>query len=94
MAEITSWELRIDPDALESLLWEKPIGYLMREVASDLLQRVAAPPGVDVQMKGGIGRTRGAFAQLIMFHPRARYIEFGTRTQPPKAPLRRAVGLM
>lgn len=94
MASITSWELRIDPDAVESLVWEKPIGYLMRDVATGLLPRVAVPPGADVQMKGGIGRTRGAFAQLIMFHPRALYIEYGTRNQPPRAPLRRAVGLL
>lgn len=44
----------------------------------------------EVTSRAGVG-PRGAFAQVIMRGPRAVAIEFGTRTRPALAPLRRAL---
>ncbi|MGE0133761.1 MAG: hypothetical protein AB7L91_06290 [Dehalococcoidia bacterium] len=63
----------------------------LRTFAEEIAARVDEPSHLTVRARAGVSR-RGAFAQVIMRGPGALTIEFGNRSRPPKAPLRRAIG--
>jgi hypothetical protein len=62
----------------------------LRTVAEGIASRVSAPGHLRVWVKAGDG-PQGAFSQVIMEGPGALTEEFGNRTRPAKAPLRRAL---
>jgi hypothetical protein len=77
----------------KALLWSPEIAALLKAVADERIGR-ASYPNATFRVRAGVGKRRGAFAQGIMYHPRARFVEFGTRKVPPRAVMRRAFGLV
>lgn len=77
----------------QALLWAPEIAALLKAVADERISR-ASYPNATFRVRAGVGKKRGAYAQGIMYHPRARYLEFGTRKMPPRAIMRRAFGLV
>lgn len=58
--------------------------------AEKVRSRVKAPRGMTLRTRSGRGR-RGAFSQVIMRGQGALAVEYGSRKNPPYAPLRRAL---
>lgn len=85
MARVTVFE-----GAVEALSREASTHRALRAEAEKIAQRVVAPSRLRVWVKAGDG-PRGAFAQVIMEGPGALTEEFGSRSRPAKAPLRRAL---
>lgn len=86
----TTVRTRVVPDYQERMKKDAGTARLLLKVADTAKSRVRAPHDQVISTKSGIG-PRGAFAQLIMRGPRAIFVEFGTRTQKPLAPLRNAL---
>ena len=84
--------VRLNHKGIEALAREASTWQQLEEVAEDVAARVQAPSHLQVWVKRGISTTRGeAFAQVIMEGPGALAEEFGTRSRPAKAPIRRAL---
>jgi hypothetical protein len=86
--------IEFDKNGLEDALVRNPaIALVLREIAEDRIKR-ASYHGATFRVWAGVGKKRGAYAQGVMYHPRARFIEFGTRKAAPRAVLRRAFGIV
>ena len=83
-------KIKVDERALEALVTGPATWQYLERVARTVAARVEAPSHLRVWVKRGDG-PRGPFAQVIMEGQGAPAIEFGTRTRPPNAPLRRAL---
>lgn len=84
--------VRMLPGGLEALALSASTWRQLEAVAEDVAARVQVPSHLRVWVKRGISSTRGeAFAQVIMEGPGVLTEEFGSRSRPAKAPLRRAL---
>lgn len=75
---------------LEEIKRSPEVAEMLGGVADGVAQGVNAPSTVEVSTRHGVGR-RGAFAQVVMTGSGALAIEFGSRHNPPLAPLRNAL---
>ncbi|MCK9496593.1 MAG: hypothetical protein M0R75_14015 [Dehalococcoidia bacterium] len=82
--------VRMIPGAVEALAKSAETWQALEVVANAVAERVDAPSHLRVWVKRGDG-PRGPFAQVIMEGPGALAEEFGTRSRPPKAPIRKAL---
>jgi hypothetical protein len=82
--------VKVHQDQVDELTRDPMVGHLLRGVAEKIAAKVHAPKDQAISVRGGVSR-RGAFSQVLMRGPRAVFIEFGTRRQQAKAPLRSAL---
>lgn len=83
--------IRMLPNWKQDLTYDPTVAQQLRLIAGDVASRVDAPSRMTITTRAGVG-PRGAFAQVQMFGPGALTVEFGNRSRPPLAPLRRALG--
>lgn len=76
---------------IKALGEDKDVINLLGQEAEKVKGRVRAPKHLVVYTRKGKSR-RGAFAQIVMKGQGALAIEYGSRKNPPYAPLRRAMG--
>lgn len=83
--------VQVHRDAIEQLKFLPEVAEALGAEASKIAPRVRIHgKNVTVFSRHGVGR-RGAFAQVIMRGSGAKAIEFGSRNNPPLAPLRKAL---
>ena len=84
--------VRANAPGIEQMVKGATTWRALEDVASDIAARVQAPSRLRVWVKRGISSARReAFAQVIMEGPGALTEEFGNRSRPANAPLRRAL---
>lgn len=84
--------VRANAQGIEEMVKGATTWRALEEVANEVAARVQAPARMRVWVKRGISSTRReAFAQVIMEGSGALTEEFGNRSRPAKAPLRRAL---
>lgn len=77
---------------INDLRSNRQIADYLGEVAAERAATIPyIPRHLRVFTRHGVSR-RGAYAQIILRGPGALTWEFGNRSRPPRAPLRRAVG--
>ena len=87
--------LQLHSDAGERVLREQApeIAEALHEHATRIAGRIRPPASSDLETFAFSGVSeRGPYAQAGMRGPGAVAIEFGTRTSPPQASVRRALG--
>ena len=87
--------LQLHSDAGERVLREQApeIAEALYEHAQRIAGRIRPPASADLETFAFSGvSARGPYAQAGMRGPGAVAIEFGTRTSPPQASVRRALG--
>jgi hypothetical protein len=85
-------DAKFDPNAIRRLAYEKSIVGSLAEEAAKVRARVRTPRRAQLALetRAGVG-PKGAFAQVVMRGRGALAIEFGSRNNPPFAPLRKAL---
>lgn len=78
------------PDGLNKLSDDEMTSALLQQAADRLAKRVQVPPHLHLNTRSGEG-PQGSYSQVRMFGPGAIFWEFGTRTRPAHAPLRKAM---
>lgn len=83
-------EIRLNAAGIETLTNSREMVNELGRIAEDLAGTVNAPADMTIATRKGHSR-RGAFAQVQMLGDGAVAVEFGSRNNPPLAPLRSAL---